>query len=435
MIANIAVDNRKKLYIGFGIFLAVSFCLRLIGFADAFPVFMCIVWTLYLSCTVILLSARFRAYKWSACINVTYLMRLLLLLYNMASNNSIDVFFKNVDWVKFTEVAHRYYEGDFSFFWTNYPRILYLQYQIFGENQYIVRVINVFLSILAIIDVCYILEYLQLKTVISKIVVWTVCFLPYPIIGSIMILREPFYISFCTFSLYFFLKWIDKRDYRDFIISIMLILLPVFLHSGHISVLIAYLAIFVLYGKGDKSSFLNFRLLLGIGILVIILLWANSGLGGHYLMIGSNGIINTIQALFTRAFRNGGGSFYLRWMQSPSSLLMLFIYTPIRMFYFLLSPLPGDFRGLVDVVTFLGDSFIHLLFLICFVALIIKKEKEGKKDHNEKIFAITVFFIVFFTALVFCWGTFTAGTAIRHREFLLYMECIVMGIYFKQRIS
>lgn len=409
------------------IFLIISFILRIIGFADTYLGLMGIAWTIFITCVVLLLSSKFNVYKWRLYIKSAYLVRVFLLYFNVLTNNFVDTFFKNVDYITFLDVAHDYYNGDFSFIWTNYPRILYLQYQLFGENEYIVRLINVFLSILAIMVVCKILEYLKLRDKIASWIVWIVCFLPYPCIGSIFILREPMYIFFCTLSLYYFLKYIDKKNLIDFMLAILLAFIPIYLHSGHIVVLMAYFTIYVLYGKDNKASILNLRLLIGacVGLLGVLLIV--KGFGGDYLKIGTNGILGGIQTIFKKAFKNGGGSFYLKWMQAPDSLLAVGLYTPIRIIYFLISPLPMDFRGIVDVIAFVGDSSIHLIALVCFFVYCFGREKKNKV---EWIFVLTIFLIMIFTASVFGWGTFTTGTAIRHREFMLYMECILIAIFF-----
>ena len=84
-------------------------------------------------------------------------------------------------------------------------------------------------------------------------------------------------------------------------------------------------------------------------------------------------------------------------------------YIPYRIFQFLLSPVPWMWRGLKDAGVFLVDSMFYFTFLCIWIPLFIKTKKE-----NRLLFI--VFSIQFFiVTIVFAHGTYTAGTAIRHR--------------------
>ncbi|MEG0339736.1 MAG: hypothetical protein RR573_07440, partial [Oscillospiraceae bacterium] len=102
-----------------------------------------------------------------------------------------------------------------------------------------------------------------------------------------------------------------------------------------------------------------------------------------------------------------GGSVYLKWLRAQTPLQAI-LFSPIKMFYLMLSPLPSGWRGLKDIVSFCADSlaYAYLLFNI------IKNRK--KSDYTSFITAmlIGVLLVIF----VFGIGTWTAGTAIRHRN-------------------
>ena len=111
----------------------------------------------------------------------------------------------------------------------------------------------------------------------------------------------------------------------------------------------------------------------------------------------------------TSSANEAGGSSYLKNFEI-SSFADFLIFAPLKLIYFIFSPMPYDVRGLGDLIAILIDSSIYYF-------LIFKIFKNRKIVSNNKFRAFPkVFFILFLiVSLGFSFGTETSGTAMRHR--------------------
>lgn len=91
------------------------------------------------------------------------------------------------------------------------------------------------------------------------------------------------------------------------------------------------------------------------------------------------------------------------------------------MFYFLFSPLPTNWRGFGDIIAFIIDSSFYI-FLCWNIA---KNYRFSNKFGNIKLFLLIGLSISVF---VFAFGTYTAGTALRHRAKLLPMLTVLYAV-------
>lgn len=105
-----------------------------------------------------------------------------------------------------------------------------------------------------------------------------------------------------------------------------------------------------------------------------------------------------------------GGSDYLTGIEVTTWGGLLF-WTPIRMLYFLLSPMPTDWRGIGDMAAFAIDSAP----IIVFVAGILK----GLKKNKNKSYVYAGLLCCLIITGIFAWGVTNAGTAMRHRALLI----------------
>jgi hypothetical protein len=87
------------------------------------------------------------------------------------------------------------------------------------------------------------------------------------------------------------------------------------------------------------------------------------------------------------------------------------IYAPLKIFYFLFSPMPWDIRGLPDAIAFLFDS----LFYIVIVPKIFKDLLNLGSNRKDKLIFRTLLFSFILVTGVHAMGTIASGTAVRHR--------------------
>lgn len=81
-----------------------------------------------------------------------------------------------------------------------------------------------------------------------------------------------------------------------------------------------------------------------------------------------------------------GGAAYLIGLEI-NNLQEFILFSPLKSIYFLLSPLPWDWRGIYDVFTFFFDSMLYLITIISFV-------KYRKSFKNDKSLSIAIILMI-----------------------------------------
>ena len=99
------------------------------------------------------------------------------------------------------------------------------------------------------------------------------------------------------------------------------------------------------------------------------------------------------------------------------------------MIYFLLSPMPWDWRGFKDAIAFMICSVPQLIIAVQFVKRVIFGSRH--KYTWEKSIIIALMASAFACAFIFGWGCRNAGTAIRHRDKFLSLYVIMLGFLAK----
>jgi len=122
-----------------------------------------------------------------------------------------------------------------------------------------------------------------------------------------------------------------------------------------------------------------------------------------------------------------GGSAYLTWI-NPDSTTQALLFSPLKMFYFLFSPIPLDWRGIGDIFGFCLDSSIH--FFLFFIIISGMKYIKYKRDNTlVKFFVISALI----TAFIYAYGVSTAGTAMRHRTKIVPVLIVAAAISYSYK--
>lgn len=115
-----------------------------------------------------------------------------------------------------------------------------------------------------------------------------------------------------------------------------------------------------------------------------------------------------------------GGAAYLVGF-TPNSILDIIIQTPVRMVYFLFAPFPwmisssGQILGLIDALLYLVLVFYSIRGL-----------KYLKKYNNQAFWAVTLMLLIMIAT--FAWVTSNFGTAIRHRQKIVWLIIAVSSL-------
>src|SRR5690606_28485051 len=124
-------------------------------------------------------------------------------------------------------------------------------------------------------------------------------------------------------------------------------------HTGMIGLLVVYIASFVWLERGKMGRKISTPLiyLLFVGGISFIV-FQNSDVFLSKFVTEEGGTVD--YEIFAE-----GGSVYLASFSGLSGIAALLV-APLKMFYFLFSPLPLDWRGGGDIVSFLFDSTVYL---------------------------------------------------------------------------
>ena len=359
-----------------------------------------------------------------------FLTRIVLAVLNIQSGNIIStLLFRVGDDIVFANAAREFYNGNLAYQVNSrrFPQFVSWCYKVFGLDEMIMILILVFLAMIGCLAFYHMLSRLTLSERERILALFIVCFAPFNIIFSVLLLREPIYFCFITLSFLFYQKFCFKYQLCDLLVAIVLTFPAILMHWGYVGVLIVYVSHFVVGYKSISGKRVQLRII-KITFLIVLLFMAativlNSGRMRYFREAGSftDGLILT----FTKYSGLDGGSKYLSDMQ-VSSLWDIVLFTPIRIVYFYLSPLFTDWRGWKDILCFLLDSIFPLLMCLVYGYMRVMKRKVSLETR-------TVIWIIFLTGVLFCWATVSAGAAIRHRNCLIPLEMYAIMYLFSER--
>ena len=316
---------------------------------------------------------------------------------------------------------------------TNYPSVLVEEFNVFGINRLVTCYVNAFLTMVAIFYLLKCFSLLKFNQRIRTILLIVFSFNPFTILFGAEVFREAIYLPLVTISMYFFIKWAMSRRPLYIMVAMAVILPVAWLHSGYIMIAAGYAIISFLYLRRINNNRLIYKVLLlimMIGAVGIILYtsYGNSFVSKLSLITNPSAFVSHFNNVNTNT-NSDAGSHYLAWMSGTTSIAKFILYTPIRVFYFLYSPMIWDCYRIQDWLSFVADSLIFLVALIIVLKFIINKKWRVTKYNNYGFIMIASIIIVLLIAIPFAWGTYNAGTALRHRNCLIPFICVQIGIY------
>lgn len=318
--------------------------------------------------------------------------------------------------------------GSEPFYLTNYTVFLTYLFKLIGSQRLFAQFINVILGVYTILmaDKCLSLFNCSRKRRIHSALLLS--FLPNLVIFSSILLRESIIIFFTIWSFYLFLRWIKFWERKSFIYSLMTLTPAVLMHSGMIGIAIGYLLVYSIYDSRSGCIILGYKawISLILSITVVAYLFLFTDILGYFsgVIDSTTGTVSTEALIEKQNLNDGGGSRYLDWL-TIGSLPQLLLYSPLKILYFLFSPIPPDIRGMKDIVAFLIDSVFYILVLF----LIYNKGRK-KSFGTYPIERKTIHLLmtpIWIVIILYSFGTRTAGTAMRHRA-NVFPELVVLSM-------
>lgn len=304
----------------------------------------------------------------------------------------------------------------------SYADFLGVFFKIFGDQQILARYVNVLLGLGIIIVLYKILKHICIQDKIINFSIVLISFFPQAIIFSAILLRENLVTFTLIMMFYSFIKWIENGSSRNLLLSFVWLTISTFFHSGVIGAVIPLSFMYMFYSRTKKKfsfsakSTLVFVIIISSGVVVYLtigdILLSKFGLikGGTLSEFLENLDLSYVAA----------GSKYLSWIKFDS-IIDVFKYAPLKLVYFLFSPFPFDWRGSIDIATFILDSLVYI-YLIIYIL------KNIKKVTNNRNLIYIILFMFFIIAVTFSFGTVAAGTAVRHRNKIFFLLIIAYGL-------
>lgn len=332
----------------------------------------------------------------------SFILRVLLVV--------VDVFISRLPEAGYDDES--YYQTSLRLFNDNYAglagnvyggffsKILAVSYYFIGPSRFSAQYLNVLFYGIAIILFMRALIYFAVSQKKSKVCMLLMCFLPTAILHN-SILRRETVIELCVCASIFFLsKWHANKRSSDSLWSIAFALFAGIFHTAFIFSPLILSLYYVLYDKNKLSASFSVKNSSKMAIVLVLLVIA----GTSFLSLFANkfSYVDSMDDIYTATNRARGGSVYLAGYQ-VNNFGQLILFTPLKLFYFLFSPVPWMFRNAMDIISFFFDAMIYLTLLI----KVVRREKTSITR-----LMLTEFIVL---SIVFALGTYNSGTAIRHR--------------------
>lgn len=302
-----------------------------------------------------------------------------------------------------------------------YTDIVGIIYRLFKDSRLMGQYFNVliFVSTLAVVlDILSICDIDENKKNISLALI---AFNPHLLMMIAILRRESIIVFLVAVSFKHFLLWESKQNTIELIKATLLCIFAAAFHSGVISLAFSYAFIYIMYNKDKKqfqfSTKSSIKAIACFLVFIVIYIYFND------LILDKFNHYTDFSDLNSKLDRKVGGSGYIVGFQINNRFLDFIVNTPIRCFYFLLSPMPWDWRNIGDVIAFVMSSVYY-----SFGYVIAFKSIKSKTVSSNRTIIIACLIIMLMFCIVFSWGTRNAGTAMRHRNKFVIPYIIMIAL-------
>ena len=308
---------------------------------------------------------------------------------------------------------------------TNYAEFLTYFYKLTDCSRFLAQYLNVLMGMIYLLYLNYSLKIIGLKTIYRRQLVFMASFMPNLIFFSAILLREAWIEMFLMISIYHFIKWfVGQGKSSNLAIAFLAVVSASWMHSGSIFVIFGYIAGVTFYDRNTKSIRFSAKVIPVLTIMCVlsggIIMSAGAFLDKFVVLFSSSAsLMESFIDIYTPKVE--AGSTYLTWLNVTSPLQAI-IFAPLKMFYFLFSPIPLDWRSIMDVFAFLFDSTIY----ICLLYGIYLHRKEIVSEKKSLVLFLLISF--FLATFILAMGTIASGTAVRHRAKIVAILFVCYGL-------
>lgn len=306
-----------------------------------------------------------------------------------------------------------------------YSKFIGVIFYLYGIDRLLVQFLNILFFIFSVIVIRKIIILLNIKNYKTLMII--IFFFPHSLIFSSILLRESLISFLIVVSFYFFLKWAKQQRYVYAFVCLMLVMLAALFHSGVIGLALGYIVGIIIITDDENKILLNnpkkIILLLVTLITLIFVMFSNNILDLPFLnkfqqYFESNETIYDITNI------NKGTTAYLSTVVIDTPLDFI-VYSPVKLLYFIISPVPWEIKSLSTMIAFCLDGLFYLIFTL----YIVKNYRFILKNP----LLLSIFIGIIATYLIFSIGVSNAGTAMRHRFKLFYIIIIFVFLLHKRK--
>ena len=309
-----------------------------------------------------------------------------------------------------------------------YPKTMGLLVYFTGAGELFVHYLNVLFGISTVL---LIYRSLQKLNISEKAMHWTViiaALFPQNIFFSGTTLREAWITFLVACSMYQFIKWCQNGNLFNAIASTFLICWSAAYHSGVIFILFGYLFGYLFYKREDKK--LNFsKQTVAMFMLFLLLGIVTYYKFGDVILGNKFGNVEDLEleTIYGRTEFSAGDSGYLQGLE-VNSFSTFMLYAPIKILYFIASPMPYNWRGLTDMIAFGLDAVFYIWTLWYFA-------KHYRLITSKYGMMTALMISIVLVLFVFGVSTGNSGTAIRHRHKIFPLLALVCAAIIETRQS
>lgn len=290
----------------------------------------------------------------------------------------------------------------------NYINLISAIYYIVGPIRIVAQQLNVVIGMEILFVALRIFDELSFSLKQKKLSLILLAFFPHLAIFSSVLLREAPIQLALTYSMLFFIFWMKNGKMRDMVVAVGFTALAAFFHGGCVFWTLGYIAALSLYRPSRRKNTLSFATIGGLvfaGIAALSLVpFMDSRVDAMATALGEGGTV-----VDGEENSDAAGSAYLTWLTISNPYLLL-LFSPLKMFYFIFSPLPPDWRGGMDLIAFFFDSSFYLWAFW----RIFRGMKCISSQFQKNVVRYLMIGVLAMT-FAFGYGTIASGTALRHR--------------------
>lgn len=362
---------------------------------------------------------------------IALFMRILVLFIDVYMKNTIHVFGSGTDTEGFYRRIVQMAIDDNYIPKGNFPITVGFLFRFIGISRLYAQFLIVMCSFVELVFFVKTINIICDSAERKRVVLLLLSFLPVHLCMSAILLRESIIYMLVSISMYFFIKWYATCNEASFIACIVFLIGAMAYHSGMLGVLIGVTISRILFDTRNRKIKLTVGSV-AIGILVIfviVYLYNNYGelLFAKFMNIES---ITDISDGISR-----GDSSYVKYVGDSATPLRMLMFTVPRMIYFMFSPFPWQWRGGKDIIAFAFNSLIYLVIVGKGIGFLINNTKQSDDSIRKRQIIVILLIICSTATFVFAWGTTNSGTALRHRDKMAVIYCLIVAILLDKKTS